>query len=150
MSPLTPSGIDQLLQGMPVTNEWPGNTNDEWTVERTFRRYLAEVCRTCQVRERTEWTHYGSGYASYIDRWLYRETDEFHRGPRNWFSGLIVLFSRLSGYFVLGEGEKSWRSHGGSSYTPAFNNLDNIKTPAVVELVEPVCAVLKARGLVRV
>lgn len=61
-----------------------------------------------------------------------------------------MLFSRLSLFYVLGEGEKSWQSNGtAASYLPSADFVDDIRTPAVLLLVEPVTAILKARGLVR-
>jgi hypothetical protein len=149
MSVLNNSEIDSLLRGQPITDEWPWNISDEATIDRHYKDVLAEVCRRCAVLEKSEWNHYGSGYASYVDCWLYQETDEFRSGPRDHFHGLVILLSRLSHFYVIGEGEKSWHSHGGVSYMLGFDLVDGVKTPAVARVVEPVCAVLDGRGLVR-
>ena len=149
MSFLSQSEIVRLLRGEWVTDEWPWNTGDEATIEKHYKDVLAEVCRKCCLREKTVWDHYGSGYASFVDCWLYREEPGFRAGTGSHYHGMVLLLSRLSRFYIVGEGEKSWHAKGGASYLPDAGFVDKLRTPAVVALVEPVTAILDARGLAR-
>jgi hypothetical protein len=147
---LTPSDIESLLRQEPITDEWPWNTMDETTVHGSIKDIIAEIRRKNHLQEKTEFGHYGSGYASYVDCWLYRANDAFRFDEGNCYWGLVVLFSTLSKYYVIGEGQKAWHTRGGSSYLPSFQFVDSICHPAVQKLTEGVCGVLAGRGLVRV
>ncbi|MFN0021121.1 MAG: hypothetical protein ACKVP0_22980 [Pirellulaceae bacterium] len=146
---LTESQIDVLLRQRSISEEWPWSTNDETIIDKNIRDIVAEVRRKARVEDKTEFNHYGSGYASFVDCWLYRPTDEFRYCPGNNYHGLVVLFSRLSPFYVVGEGDKSWDGSSGASCLPAFEFLDVIEHPSVKELVRLVVPVLDARGLTR-
>ena len=115
---------------------------------------MARVEEANGLRSRVEWGHYGSGYASFVEAWFYpadggarlrAEAGEEHH------AGLLVLFSRLSRYFVLGQDEKRW-AHDGSSSSggmPCFAIVDDIRHPALWLRVDPVVALLKTAGLER-
>ncbi len=141
--------INNLLRMKSITGEWPWSTNDEATIDQHIKDIVAEVRRKVRLTEKTEYDHYGSGYASFVDCWLYRPNDEFrfHAGDAYW--GLVVLFSRLSKYYVVGKGQKTWDGNRGSSYLPCFEFVDQISQPAVTAIVGKVCRVLDGRGLER-
>ena len=61
----------------------------------------------------------------------------------------MVLFSTLSKYYVLGEGQKTWHKAGGSSYLPALEFVDEIHHPATRQIATGVCDTLTDRGLTR-
>ena len=63
--------------------------------------------------------------------------------------GLVVLLSRLSRFFVLGQDERAWSADGGSGGLPNFDAVDDITQPAILSLVRPVTALLTAGGLQR-
>lgn len=145
---LNDSEIEALLGQRSITDQWPW-CEGEMAVEKNVKDIVAELRRSLAILERTEYGHYGSGYASFIDCWLYRETPEFRAGEDGHW-GLVILFSRLSNFYVFGEGEKSGRpGGGGSSYLPGFPFVDDTRQPAVRSLVERVESILKSRGLVR-
>ena len=147
---LTANEIASLLRQEPITDEWPWNTKDETTIHRNIKDIVAEIRRKNRLLDKTEFGHYGSGYASYIDCWLYREDDEFRFDKGNYYWGLVVLFSILSKYYVIGEGQKTWHQTSGSSYLPSFKFVDKINHPAIQTITAGVCKVLADRGLVRV
>jgi len=146
---LSPSQIDSLLRQEPITSDWPWSTNDQATIDRNIKDIVAEVRRKLRLLDKTEYGHYGSGYASFVDCWLYRDDDDFRVHSGNHYWGLVVLFSRLSRYFVLGQGEKSWQNTSGASYLPSFAFVDKIEHPSVLRIVPDVCGILANRGLVR-
>ena len=68
---------------------------------------------------------------------------------QTWEMVLVVLLSRLSRYFVLGQDEKSWSANGGSGCLPNFSTVDDLTHPALRPHVAPVTALLTAAGLQR-
>lgn len=150
---LSPAQIEQLLAQQPITELHPWSTGDDQAVEAFLKWVWATVERLTRCRSKVEWGHYGSGYASFVDAWCYQATPEFNVkrpiGQGEEHTGLVVLFSRLSPYFVFMEGEKRWHAKGGSSYLPEFNMLDRLETPAVARLAQQVQPVLESHGLVR-
>lgn len=146
---LTDEEIDKLLRCEPITPHWPWGSRDELVIDNNIRDILAEVCRKLQLKDQTHYDHYGSGYASFVDCWLYRPTDEFRICPGDCYEGLVVLFSRFSPYYVLGQGERSWGESARCSYLPHYEFVDDIDHPAVVGLVSKVTEILDVRCLKR-
>lgn len=147
--PLSNSDIGRLLKQQPITDEWPWNSGDESVIHKHIKDIVAELCQKLRLKDRSEYGHYGSGYASYVDCWLYREDAEFRVATGDWYRGLVILFSTLSKHYVLGEGEKSWHAKGGSTYLPSFAFVDKLDRPAVASLERGVSRILASRGLVR-
>jgi hypothetical protein len=145
--------ISALLSERSISLEYPWVTNDFQEVERFFKVIIAETRRVAQADAMVEWANYGSGYASFVDAWFYRESDEFsarYKPPRGKsYTGLVVVLSRLSPYFVLMEGEKSWAGEGASSYLPHLDSVDGFRTQAVVDLANQVQPILEKYGLIR-
>ena len=150
---LSETEVERLLHQQMIKDEHPWSTGDGRLVEGHLKATLAAVERSTRTKSKVEWNHYGSGYASFIDVWLYKTTPEFDAkrpvGHGEQHTGLVVLLSRLSPYFVFLEGEKHWHSRGASSYLPEFNMVDRLETPAVKSLSDAVQAVLQSHGLVR-
>jgi hypothetical protein len=150
---LTESDIQRLLVAQPITDREPWASADEFTVEARLKEFCADVEQITGAKSRIEWDHYGSGYASFVDAWFYKDTTGFavtagiDRGEAH--MGLVVLLSRLSPYFTFMEGFKHWHAKGGSSYLPGFDMVDRFETPAVTELAAQVQSVLESRGMAR-
>lgn len=142
-----------LLSQHSISDLHPWKTNDEPAIDAFYAMVCAEVSHATGALSRIEWTHYGSGYASYIDAWFYKASPEFNVrtsiGQGSEHTGLVVLLSRLSPYFVFMEGEKTWHAHGGSSYLPEFGMVDHLPTQAVAALADQVQPILEGHGLVR-
>ncbi|KQZ26957.1 hypothetical protein [Duganella sp. Root1480D1] len=146
--------ISALLSERSISQEYPWVTNDFQEIEKFFKFLFAETRRKTQVKSLVEWQNYGSGYASFVDAWFYRESPDFSasfepdRGES--YTGLVVVLSRLSPYFVLMEGEKSWNAEGGgSSYLPNLGSVDKFRSQAVLDLASEVQAILEIHGLIR-
>lgn len=58
-----------------------------------------------------------------------------------------MLFSRLSNYYVIGQGEKSWDKTSGASYLPDFDFVDDIDHQSVAQLAPRVIDILNQRAL---
>jgi hypothetical protein len=151
---LTPAEVERLLSGKAISDRDPWVTGDERCVDDYLRSVCSAVTASTGSVSKVEWDHYGSGYASYVDAWFYKDAAAFDvRNPTRYgheHTGLVVLMSRLSPYVVFMEGEQHWHAHGGSSYLPAFDAVDQLKTPAVAELAQQVQPVLERYGLVRI
>jgi hypothetical protein len=146
---LSEADIALLLRQEPITDEWPWNSREESTIHKHIKDIIAEIRRKIRLLDKTEFGHYGSGYASFVDCWLYCDTQEFQLDIGNCYWGLVVLFSTLSHYYAIGEGQKTWNDKGGSSYLPSFEFVDQISHPAIHTITESVCGILNARGLKR-
>ncbi|RJL22896.1 hypothetical protein [Pectobacterium polaris] len=154
---LSPHEISCLLQlaAQCISDEYPWVSNDEETIDKHFKEICAQVMCLTDTQSRIEWEHYGSGYASFVDAWFYKNTPDFNvQRPFRYgeeHTGLTVLLSRLSPYFVLMESEKRWDVHGGGSGAlPELEQIDRLETPAVIALSEQVQSELEKRGLIRV
>ncbi len=128
--------------------------NDQRNAETTYRWLCADVSRRMKLQSRIEWDDYGSGYASYIDAWFYKDepafkatrpTDSYHG-----YVGLWVLLSRVTPFFVMGEGVKTWDEDGrASSYLPDWQGVDRIESEAVMELSTKIDDYLTSQGFMR-
>ena len=146
---LTEKEINRLLDQKPITKERPWSTGDEQAIDKNIEAIVVKLCKKHDVLDKTEYEHYGSGYASFVDCWLYRPDDEFRFEKGNCFWGLVVLFSRLSKYFVLGEGQKTWHKGSGSSYVPSFEFVDVFTQNSTKTLERLIFHTLERQGLVR-
>ena len=146
---LTEKHIELLLHQKPITDEWPWSTCDQVVIDKHWKDVLAEICRKMRLDHKSEFGHYGSGYASYVDTWLYRAEASFRFAAGNCFWGIVILYSRLSPYYVLGQGQKSWHDNGGSSYLPSFKFVDAISQDVLISLVYDIDVILAGRGLKR-
>ncbi|WP_144636573.1 hypothetical protein [Bordetella genomosp. 13] len=149
--------IEALLRGGPASDRHPWAARDDDAVDAYYRRLCPRIERETGALSRIEWDHYGSGYASFVDAWFYRDEPGFRLPPFKRFSmrkearytGLAVLLCRLAPVYVFLEGEKSWHGRGGSGYLPSGGGVDGLKTEAVQALAAQVQAVLRAEGLTR-
>ncbi|MEL0577573.1 hypothetical protein AACK17_03315 [Pectobacterium punjabense] len=136
-----------------ISDEYPWVSNDETLIDKHFKGVCAQVMRLTNTQSRIEWNHYGSGYASFVDAWFYKNTPDFDvKRPLRCgeeHTGLTVLLSRLSPYFVFMESEKNWHARGGSQALPELEMLDRLETPAVIALSQQVQSELEKCGLIR-
>lgn len=146
---LTEHEISELVQGRPIPS-LAHPAGDQPSVESFFRVAIQEICTATGAAERTEWNHYGSGYASFLDSWFYYTDGRARRSVADeHHAGVFVLFSRLTGTYALGQGEKAWSVKGGSSYLPNFDSIDVFDHPALTEMTSIIDVTLKRRGLRR-
>ena len=142
--------IGRLIQGRPIREPLPFDPANDEAVRRFYGGLVARIEREQDLRSRVEWNHYGSGYASFIEAWFYPADDRARLpGREEGHAGLVVLFSRLSRCFVLGQDEKRWSPDGGSAGLPNFSTVDDITHPALLPFAGPVTALLTAAGLER-
>lgn len=152
MQLLTPAQLQQLLNQQCISDQHPWCTNDSKIIEKFYVRVCADVERKSRVKSSIEWNHYGSGYASYIDAWFFRNTPDFEDSTSvnvKLYSGLSVLFSRLSHYFVFLEGSKFGRDQSSGYFLPEFNSVDALRTSAVINLAKEIQPILENYGLRR-
>ncbi len=149
----TDAEVARLIQAQPVREPLPFDPADDITIRRFYEELVRQIEREQSLRARVEWHHYGSGYASFIEAWFYPADGRASLPPfqtgGECHVGLVVLLSRLSRYFVLGQDEKAWSANGGSAGLPCFDAVDDVTHPAVFPLVAPTTALLTAHGLQR-
>ena len=142
--------VERLIQGRPIGEPLPFDPANDGAIRLFYERLVRQIEREQGLRSRVEWNHYGSGYASFVEAWFYPADDRARLpGCEEGHVGLVVLLSRLSRYFVLGQDEKRWSADGGSGGLPNFSMVDEVTHPAVLPLVGPVTALLTAAGLQR-
>jgi len=150
---LTLPHIEALLSQRSISDMYPWNTNDDEVIDDFYKSICASISDRTGALTQIEWTHYGSGYASFVDAWFYKTTPDFSakklypRGSEH--KGLVVLLSRLSPYFVFMEGEKRWRAKTSSSYLPHFVMVDCLPSQGVASLASQVQPILESHGLIR-
>ena len=143
------SQLEALINYTPVCDQppWAHAELDSKEVEELVRDVVSQLCRELDVQDKTEYGDYGSGYASFFDCWLYRDTDEFRLAPdQNHYIGLVILFSRLTNYFVVLEGEKSWDETSAVSYVPYFDMVDQFDHEEVLQLAQRAIPIIESRG----
>lgn len=148
-----------VLTGAFTTETYPWSTKREDTIESGIVALVKQLAARQRLELQIDHSHYGSGYASYVDCWLYRDVPELRvsRYGDGWtaFDGLVVLISRHAPLFALGSGEKAWRPRGssgaiGGSYQLHLDDLDRFPRDGVRALVAPVSESLERSGLARV
>jgi hypothetical protein len=142
--------IVKLLRGDPIDSALPFDSHDEQTIKAFYEPIIEAAESRFGLASRVEWNHYGSGYASFVDAWFYRADQS---GRLSSYSdhhvGIWVLLSRTTRYFVMGQGEKTWSSKGGSSYMPCFDSVDDIDHPAIAPFTQTLAEHVTNAGLVR-
>lgn len=144
--------LDKLINGKSISGKMPWASLDEKALDNFYRTICDNACRDFSLFSKIQWDDYGSGYASYIDAWFYRDNEKFKKSSKPEYiecTGLVILFSKLSPYFVAGEASKSWHTKGGSSYLPAYELVDKFTSQEVIELLKEVEPYLLKQGLVR-
>jgi hypothetical protein len=150
MLTLSNDEIAQLIQGKDLVRFPPVRT-PEAALESFYAGLVKEITHFSGCAEKTEWGHYGSGYASFVDAWFYfpdgrargtSTTSEHHYG-------IYVLLSRLSCFFVVGQGEKTWQRDTSSSYLPDLSSIDSVTHPALLPLELQIDSFLGGAGLTR-
>lgn len=129
---LTDANLLDLIHDRPITEQLPWASRNDALIIDFYQRIIRDVrathwlgCRVC-----ADW---GSGDASFVDALFYREPD---------YRGLAVYFSKLSPYYVIGEGRKG-------GFNLDYAGVDTFAHRNVERLVAPVCAVLDSNGLIR-
>lgn len=147
------AGLEALFQSGWIWEKLPQIARSEPPHDERYAQIMQEVVRRLSLKERAEWESYGSGYASFVDVWLYRDEPQFRRPLYDKadysFTGLWVALCRHAPCYVMGEGEQSWSAVNGGSYLPSLEGVDALKTPAVALLANEVEGVLNEHGLVR-
>ncbi len=143
--------VERLIKGRPIREPLPFDPTNDEAIRQYYEGLVQRIEREQNLRSRVEWNHYGSGYASFIEAWFYPADDSARlTGREEHHVGLVVLLSRLSRHFVLGQDEKRWSADGsGSGGLPNFSTVDDITYPAILPLVAPLTALLTAAGLQR-
>lgn len=145
--------IRTLLSGSAISDQYPWNTNNAEIIENFYFNICDDIEQKTGCLSKKEFNDYGSGYASFYDLWLYKDEQSFKvpksHDSSNHFYGLVIIFSKLSPYYVLMQGEQCWYDKGGSSYLPDLNMDDDLKTWAVNDLAKQIDPILTFHGLIR-
>lgn len=151
MQTLSETELREIIAGRVFEYLAPLGFPDEQSIEKIHHKATRAIEKELRVKSRIEWNHYGSGYASYVDAWFYYPDGRAkHLSEDENHSGVVVLLSRLSRFYVVGQGKKSWHKTGGGSYLPALKIVDTVAHSALKPLEQGVDKILPAFGLERV
>jgi hypothetical protein len=141
--------IQALSESKAISADWPWNATQA-DVDGAIKGVIANIKRSFNLQDRTVWNSYGSGYSSYVDCFLYNPQHSFRlpdlRAGEEGYVGLVVLFSRLSPFYVFGEGEKSWSDSGGAGYLLSARSANVVKDEFNLTLLGPVRRSLEERN----
>jgi hypothetical protein len=151
---LSPQQVDLLVGEKTISDRYPWSTQDGELIESFLREVCKEVSRAVDLESRCEWNHYGSGYASFVEAWFYKQNADFEddfpeEEDGGAYIGLTVLLSRLSPYFVFLQASKGWNKHSYRGSLPNFLGVDQLTSPHVARLADIVQPILEGKGLVR-
>lgn len=104
--------LKQLIQGEVIGEIFPYNTTDEQSIFSYLKRIKAELEKSRKIVCEQEPLHFGSGYASYMQWFVYgktmvKQTELGNNVVREDKEGLIVNISMLTPVVLIGVGEKS-------------------------------------------
>lgn len=109
--------LRELVQGRPIGDDWPycGGTEDD--IERYLRVKVANIKASKRFEVDADFTHYGSGYASYVHVYCEKSggKSSTSRGDCDWIDGIAIYLSRLAKYAVYGYEQRTRHATGGGS-----------------------------------
>ncbi len=119
--------LRQIIAGTPVGDIWPYNSGSEDAIEQHLRNCVAQLGLSTQIIVEADFDHYGSGYASYVDVFCYKNdgSSTRHRDETLPIDGLTIYLCRLAPVAVYGRNHKTRDARGGSS---GFLNAENVDT----------------------
>lgn len=141
--------LEALMDVRPICDRppWSLSLTDDREVVQFYRAIIETL--NARLNLKCEVEHgYGSGYASYIDAWFYPAqggSPVRRYGDSECREGLVILFSTLSDYYAIGQGEKckNRSGSGGSGYLPDLAMIDKVTASHLLYLVPKIEKVLE-------
>jgi len=116
-----------------------------------YNKATKAVLVSGRVKERREWSSYGSGFASFVESWFYIPEKSYAidypgKTGRS-FRGVSVFFSLLEPMFSVGESSQYWDESSGGSALPCIGIVDEYESDAVRSLSQDICQTIQAMGI---
>jgi|GEM_PF-1792054 len=162
------NSVAEFISTLPIDQHLSWASLDEKSIEQKLSELVQAISADLEVECRLARDSYGSGYASFRDAFFFREHVPFakhnhtsffrrfvhrlsirRRPVYKHYTGLVVVLCKKAPVYCFFEGEKTWGGKISSSYLPAFENVDAIKSDAVKNLSVKMEAYLKGNGYVR-
>lgn len=103
--------LQALIKGEIVGDTYPYNTNNEQEIEAHIRQLFYKINRIPNLVCEAEWNHFGSGYASFVEFFCYRQEDVTVVEEKYGFkevktNGIILDICRLAPVAIMGEDDR--------------------------------------------
>ncbi|WP_026673729.1 hypothetical protein [Alkalihalobacterium bogoriense] len=103
--------LQALIKGEIVGDTYPYDTNNEQEIEAHIRQLFYTINRIPNLVCEAEWNHFGSGYASFVEFFCYRQEDVTVVEEKFGFkgvetNGIILDICRLAPVAIMGEDDR--------------------------------------------
>lgn len=136
----------RFIQGETFGDTYPYDTGDKQQIEMHLLRLYRQLQRIPSLCCEAEFSHFGSGYASFVEFFCYRKQDIILHKEKEKYgirqvvkTGLLLNVSRLAPLFIYGEDERyetvklatNEIISGGYSSLPGQNNINCVRDELV-------------------
>lgn len=104
--------LRQLIAGEVIGEEYPYCTKNEDDILNHMRQLYYEFSRMHNIVCEAEWNHFGSGYASYVEMFLYNKKNvhvsinEKAKQRKEVRNGVVINISRLAPVAIIGDDKR--------------------------------------------
>lgn len=101
---LNQENLTRIIAGQRCGEAWPYKGGTEAVIKDFLRGITNQLGASKLLETESEFNHYGSGYASYVDVFCWKRdgSSQRHEEGRTWTQGLVLYLCRLAPVFVLG------------------------------------------------
>jgi hypothetical protein len=148
--------IESLISENSISEVFPWSTNNENLINRHYKQIFLDISNLSATQFLVDFDHYGSGYASYIPTFFFKEEfriQQLYPSYNQNFLGLEIYFCRLAPYFIMIENEYHWQSKLRKikcfNGFPDLDQIDEIKNSNIILIAQQIEKLLSKFGLIR-
>ncbi|ENX05927.1 hypothetical protein [Acinetobacter courvalinii] len=148
--------IESLISGDSISEVFPWSTNNENLIVQHYKQIFLDISKLSGTQFLVDFDHYGSGYASYIPTFFFKEefrTKQLYPPYNQNFLGLEIYFCRIAPYFIMIEKEYRWQSKTRKierfNGFPELDQIDEIKNSNLILIAQQIEKLLSKFELIR-
>lgn len=150
MLQLSREQMEKLLRYESISDVWPWSTDDLKIVNSFLHGIVVKVAKELGLDYLDEFASQGSMYTNYWNALFFRQDGRFrYASSGNYYYGLELFFSLYSPYFIMQQGEVSWKGEPRDSPSglPEMESIDQYHRPEMEELAVPVREFICQNGM---